>query len=438
LLHEAATNRSNQGVRLEAPKALVDADKRLASLAEAKLQAPTSSRREQALGAWEAWKSGSGTVPKPVILRTLCWEPGVVADERFRPFLGALRPLRARTLQALVPTYLRLWREGGDAAPELSAAIRDGLAALAKPRGVVARWREASGQLFGDRAAEAFANEAMNQRKTVRSRVEELSLATDTEFASSAAGRLLKLATSGVRGVDEVNWLLDELLPQDSPIAGEAGWGPALSNLILNESLAAHERTRERILDFALRDLRLGDPRVSSVPWHPIGEKATREVIRWRSSEDLRFFFDLVMKGKPDHQGRHRFWQKYVDGVTRSLIVLSRNDEDRLRRRLRDLETRGRRFAQITGTNLTSAFVMEFADTVIVEFSEAGNACYVYQEGKGKDPIPWQASTVDLRVLKNPKRAKTRLIHGQRWEHDFASSLARRGIRPVSPRKARS
>lgn len=435
LLHDMQKARARQNPKFREPKALIEANRQLASLAEAQARAPSPSRREQALGAWAIWKQGRSEIPTPVLLRALCWEPEVVSDKAFQTCLRTVRPLRGRTIQALLPTYLRLWRQGGDPDPLLSRVLKEDLTALATPRGVVARWRDHMAELLGPTAAERFARDAFARKTTVRSKLDHLRLATDTQFACCAASHLLETATSSAQQQADLDWLLGELFPQDSPIAHETGWGPALRNLILDESLTRDEQIRERIMDFALRDLDLGDPRVSTVPWHPVGEEATREVIRWRSSEDLRLFFDLVMKGKEDYQGRHRFWQRYVDGVTRSLIVLSRSDEDRLRRRLRELTLRGRRFVRMTGTNLTSAFVMEFGRAVVVEFSEAGNACYVYQEEKGKGPIPWQAAEVDIHVLKNRRRAKDWLRHVRGWEYTFTNSLARLGIRPVYARK---
>ena len=52
LLREAESVHPKAGSLFEAPKALAEADRRLASLAEAKPRAPTPSRREQALRAW--------------------------------------------------------------------------------------------------------------------------------------------------------------------------------------------------------------------------------------------------------------------------------------------------------------------------------------------------------------------------------------------------
>ncbi len=437
LVRDLTPSRSKAGTLFQAPKALAGADRRLASLEDTKLRAPTSSRRDQAHRAWEAWKQGIGQLPEPVLLRVLCWEPSIVSDDAFQPCLTTLRPLRSRTIQALLPAYLRLWQIAGEAEPRLARALKEDLAKLDRPRGIVGKWQQAVPELIGTRAAEALATEALRRGVTIASRLGELDLATDTTFARSAAATLLERATSQSDAIERFDWLLNELFPQDASIAGEKGWGSALRNLILNESLVSDARVRERLLDYALGDLRLGDPRVNSVPWHAVGEEATQEVIRWRSSEDLRFFFDLVMKGKPDYQGRHQFWQKYVDGVTRSLIALSDNDKARLHRRLGELEARGRRFANITGTNQVSAFVMEFGETVIVEFSEAGNACYVYA-GLKKNTISWQASAVGITTLKNSRSAIVRLIHGQRWEHEFAMALARRGIRPVLGRKPQS
>jgi hypothetical protein len=343
--------------------------------------------------------------------------------------------MRRRTIHALLFSYLQLWREGTDREPELRQALEEDLVRFVNARGLVQGWREFRSQLLGPEAARNLASDAFEKRETVRSRLENLGLATDTEFAVTAATKLLATATERATEPEDLQWMLETLFPQDAEIALERGWGPALSNLILNQALTEDEVAREKILDYALRDLELGDPRVSSVPWHPVGNDAMGEVIRWRSSEDLRFFFDLVMKGKEDYQGRHKFWKKYVDGVTRSLIVLSSDDEHRLRRRLQELEAQGRRFVRMAGTNSTSAFVMEFGRSTVVEFSEAGNACFLYKEENKTNFISWQAGRLSFQTLKNRQRVRERMRHVKGWEFKFTNVLARYGIRPIASRK---
>ncbi len=419
------------------PKVLIEACEGLPDSRGIPGRSHSSSRLQVALSAWHSWETGTGGIPAPVLLRTLCWELEVVSHERFLPCLEALRPLRSRELHALLPQYIRLWRPEARPDEMLRRALSEGLAAVAQPRGHIERWQAAASELFTTDAPEALAAGAVEKGIPVRSRLEELGLATDTEFARCAAVASLKRASAPPLDSDRIERLLETVLPADSPIAGDEGWGPALANLILDPTVAATQPLQERVLDFSLRDLALGDPRVSPVPWKPVGAAATREVIRWRSSEDLRFFFDLVMKGQPDHQGRHRFWLQYVDGVTRSMIVLCQRDRERIRRHLQDLQDRGRRFVKLEGSNDTSAFIMEFGSVVVVEFSKAGNACFLYQEPKGSDFISWNASTTALSRLKNQRRAKERMSHFHGWENKFANSLARRGVRPTPKEKRR-
>ncbi|MGH0037115.1 MAG: EH signature domain-containing protein [Myxococcota bacterium] len=437
-LQELQRSSARQGEALPEPRRLLEADEKLSVITSNVLREPPPSRRERALAAWHRWTRGQGGMPTATLVRTLCWEREVVGSKGFERCLEPLQPLRGRALQALFLTYNRsLWNGDRGVAARTEAILRQGFAALRSARGSIALWREVQDELLGAQSYQRFAHTCLANRLSVRSRMADLQLPTDTEFACLAAGELLSLATGHTQPIDVAQWALDQLLPDDWQIAAEGGWGPAMGNLILNQEFSASEVAREQVMDFAMANLGLGDPRASDGPWRPIGDEAIQEVIRWRSSEDLRFFFDLVMKGKLDHQGRHRFWQKYVDGVSRSMIVLSRADETRLRPKLRELEKKGRRFSILSGSNQTSAFVMQLGRIIVVEFSEAGNACYIYAADRDEEPIPWRARSVEIQTLKNQKRSIKRLIHGQKWEWDFNMALSRLGVRP-GLRKRRS
>ena len=90
---------------------------------------------------------------------------------------------------------------------------------------------------------------------------------------------------------------------------------------------------------------------------------------------------------------------------------------------------RVRTFSATTGV---SAFCLYFDDYVVVEFSDTGNAAYVYGRREFDDRFNARLMSNRLRAhsdLKDLSRATKRMIHSLRWEDEARFLLAGLGIR---------
>lgn len=149
-------------------------------------------------------------------------------------------------------------------------------------------------------------------------------------------------------------------------------------------------------------------------------------VLRWFAKDDLEHFFKLLKTESGVDQRRLNFWIDYVDQISFTKIVLGR---DALYNNSLDFknfrqENKGRLSELQSATSNNNAFIMQIKDYWFVEFSETGNACYVYEEGA----LPFDPNDrrLDLKVeLKMPHLASERILHSSEWE-DKATYLLKR------------
>jgi hypothetical protein len=85
----------------------------------------------------------------------------------------------------------------------------------------------------------------------------------------------------------------------------------------------------------------------------------------------------------------------------------------------------------------TSAFLLDFGEVLVVEFSKVGNACYIYQKRAAKELIPdfWTTEPFHAsggKGLKQSALAAERIRHTAGWQDELSMILARHGVRPVS------
>jgi hypothetical protein len=210
----------------------------------------------------------------------------------------------------------------------------------------------------------------------------------------------------------------------------------AVGTTILHPITARELRLQEALTKLVLQDTRLGDPRLprNMKNWLSIQE-ASRWLLQWLSRADIHFFFEHVLPKGTDPHGRKTFWLKYVSRVLMSRPLLNRDDEARLRVTMQSLQDQMGHFGHIRGRE-TSAFLLDFGPVVVVEFSQVGNACFLYEKPNAEKVIPdfWtQASFTIQYGLKDPLLAADRVRHDRegRWQKTLADLLAARyGIRP--------
>ena len=76
-----------------------------------------------------------------------------------------------------------------------------------------------------------------------------------------------------------------------------------------------------------------------------------------------------------------------------------------------------------------SAFIMDFGNVTIIEFSKKNSACYVYTNDPADLYLDLSKAGFHWRELKN-KSAGNSYPHASGWQGKFRGILARHGIRP--------
>jgi hypothetical protein len=153
-----------------------------------------------------------------------------------------------------------------------------------------------------------------------------------------------------------------------------------------------------------------GDPRIYPGNWElKISQAARDTFIQWLSKEDLAFFFNLLLRKGEDEHGRRAFWEQYLCHVVSSRVFISDEDLARNRYVIQDMRNENKTLPARIEEN-TSAFMMLTSDLIIIEFSEKGNAAYIWH----RNDIP-KTLEYDLARLyeKNRIFAKKRMINSQ-------------------------
>ena len=116
-----------------------------------------------------------------------------------------------------------------------------------------------------------------------------------------------------------------------------------------------------------------------------------------------------------------------------SSVVISGKDYQENARKLMELSAKGRVFQKWLNFNESSTFIMNFGEYIAVEFSDTGNACFVYEARRFKDLFGdlHNLSVSNGKHLKVPKQAILRKPHipVPGWEDRLTPSLAELGIR---------
>jgi hypothetical protein len=215
----------------------------------------------------------------------------------------------------------------------------------------------------------------------------------------------------------------------------------AFAKLILSRLPELQHLFQTVLVDLIHADERLGDPRLPSCApnWRTMPAGAQDRFLAWLAKETLQFFFNTLVPKNDENRRRAEFWMEYAkkQGTIKDFqVAVSAEDLPKIRSsRAKTIPT----FSSIYGGK-TSAFLMVFAgygvEYVVIEFSETGNAAYIYTrkvfEARG---IRLRSNSFDRRGdLLRMDEAQDRIIHfdGGRvpWEQKARSKLAELGIRP--------
>ena len=209
---------------------------------------------------------------------------------------------------------------------------------------------------------------------------------------------------------------------------------PTYTQLILSSTLdryaqsAQRDQAHEQLKELALKQW--GNPQYeSSAAWLNVKSDTKQMVIQWFVRADLEAFFRLFSQTADER--RFQYWMRFIKQISYSQIFLGRNA---LYSRRTDQQkfissNKGRLFELIGGTLGNNSFMLKIGNLYIAEFSETGNACYLYDrmpfENSGKTIF----SLTDLKNKSKPPLICT-LKHTHSWEERFDEKLAQLGVFP--------
>lgn len=191
----------------------------------------------------------------------------------------------------------------------------------------------------------------------------------------------------------------------------------------------------ERPEHAALRDTTLrhiGNPWLKRAHWDAWvrDEPARRMVDGWLKRRFIRDFFEALSEDPSADQRRLDYWLQWAERIDDIWFVLGGRACDDRRPEIVALRQRiVGRSAQLTGTTAqNNAFLMRIGPLLVVEFSQKGNACFVFNGEQ--PPVDLGASAHHIKALRGDGDDGTRLdrlLHVDRtalpWEMQFDARL---------------
>ena len=352
---------------------------------------------------------------------------------------------RASTIFGMVSAYWHKWRsmEEPQQIESLiwSAISKDGMAHRSK---VIAQWGRHR-FLFSSEAANGIAQIVVRDHKAPRLVCADLFIDPNTALARQshavATEQAVRMLLSGEatfteeRALQDLHWMIAHLATQE---LDHETFRTAMAKLILSKLPERCPSFQRALTEIVHGDKRMGDPRLpdKAVNWRNLPDEARARFVSWIAGETLQFFFETLVPRNDENRRRADFWLQYVRR-SRNLrdfqVAVSREDESKIRAiRAKTMPS----YSRMKSWDSTSAFLMVFQgygkDYVIIEFSETGNAAYIYEksvfEAKG---ARMRSPTYDLnKDLKRMADVKQRILHLGSWENSARSKLAEMGIRP--------
>jgi len=393
---------------------------------------------------WQRFQSSRGDLNKlnSLEFRTLC-----SADEfAVRPaFVQALqsRPeyLKAsRCLYAMVNSYFNRWREM--AAPEeLERLLKTAIARHPRASPAIQRWRGAK-SLFSVEAAKKLADFVVDRQSNTEAvlklqyvgPVTRLGLMTHAKAAELASQRFRKVESSSDEQTNlrYLEWMIKDVLTE-TLMSGALH--AAVSSLILSQSAERSESFQHTLRSYVQSCRRLGDPRLRQCApnWRDMEADAGQRFLSWLAKENILFFFNTILPRNDENRRRADFWLWYHKQIKDFQVAISEQDYWKLKanKSATDLPLHSR----VTHAS-TSAFLMKFqgyeTEYIIVEFSETGNAAYIYERAVFESRnVNLRTPSFDLkRHLKHEGHKHPRILHLGTWEYTARQKLAELGIRP--------
>ncbi|WP_224371198.1 EH signature domain-containing protein [Hyalangium versicolor] len=230
-------------------------------------------------------------------------------------------------------------------------------------------------------------------------------------------------------------WLPQLAAGAASAIPLEARVAVVAAALECRASRLLSEGVRSRLEESLVsKDSVFGDPRIKTLTeaWTQVRQRSPRAFDDFLSAliqQDLEFFFERAMR----EEDRRRFWLRYLGSIRSTTCWLDPATYGELSRTAATLPPEQHaafRRARKLSKGRVSAFILSFERYVVVEFSDTGNAAFVYRHQDLEKKLRGEPveSSNDLSDGLYGKFTTRRLTHGVRWQDRFAQALLELGI----------
>jgi len=362
--------------------------------------------------------------------KRFCWVPEVVSEAYFRELVIEKKiPITLPSLRGLVYCYhdrfKTLCRD-----EKFNLNLKQLIAARSTVNGSIKKWHEAIECLVGELAPSKLATKATARWSSPEEVIQELDLNPTTAFAQLFATELVRLSASHFEKAEKTSAqrIIEVILR--SPLVAREEVKAAIGVIILSDRAKSDKVIQDWIIGSFLRIQNLKDPRIYPENWAGIDENAKKQIIQWLSIEDIKFFFELLLKDKHDNHGRKAFWLNYADRIVRSQALISTDDIIRHNKKLEEMKQSGRIFGAITNSVDINAFALDFGAIVVVEIAAYGHACYIYEsEEYQKIFSTFWADKCVLSDIKRKSLAAYTLTHSGDWQSKARAILADYGVR---------
>jgi hypothetical protein len=380
-------------------------------------------------------------------VRSMCVSPETALRPRLVTAIANHPEYLARpsTIFGMANAYWHKWRsmEEPQQIESLiwSAISKGGMASQSK---VLAQWRRHR-FLFSSEAASGIAQIVVRDRKAPKLVCADLFVDPNTTLArqshAAATEQAVRILLSGEAtcaeesALQELHWIVTNLATQE---LDHETFRLSMAKLILSKLPERCPSFQRALTEVVHTDSRMGDPRLPdrAVNWRTLPDEARARFVSWIAGETLQFFFETLVPRNDENRRRADFWLQYVRR-SRNLrdfqVAVSREDESKIKAiRAKTMPS----YSRMKSWDSTSAFLMAFQgygeDYVIIEFSETGNAAYIYEksvfEQKG---ARMRSPTYGLnKDLKRMAEVRQRIVHVGSWENAARSRLAELGIKP--------
>lgn len=406
----------------------------VANLGEAKPARPVRCPEEYQR-QWHRFLEDKNQAVEPRAIRYLCWQSEIATSQRFQYYLDQTNvELERSSLQGLVRSCHAEWSPEF-AKGQVVARIRDRVKTYKGPNRLLSLWRENLALILGPKGAEEFGTHLVKNLPRIEEHCELWGITDKTcAYVQAAVQYAIEICRERMdTDLEKRQYLLKELLLW-------RGWGGApdafkkeVSKVILRPVTTEVTDIRESVTRLVLNDSQLGDPRLEYNRLNWVGwVEAKDRVIEWLSEYGIRFFFESVLRPGKDPHGRKEFWLRYLPSIKRSRPLLSWIDRPRLETILKE---KGRELAHcgsMDDRSTASVFLLDFGNLLAIEFSQIGNACYLYRKTDIDKVLPdfWSSKAFNVMQLKRKDLVYKHIVHRHGWQEKAAQILAQFDIRP--------